>query len=253
MNKKLFNIKNFVTIVTGSGRGIGLEIATGFYKYGAKVVRIDINLKKHKLYKFDDYKIDLTKQKLVDRCLNKIKHGYGRIDVLINNAGVTTYNLNKKVSKTILYDEKILKETLSVNLIAAYNLSNKVCNIMSKRKKGSIINITSLAAERGFIGNPSYQVSKAGLKQLTKALACDWGQKNIRINNVCPGYIKTPMTLRSFKNSKLKKNRDTRMILKRWGEPKDLVGPCIFLASDSSSYITGSDIFVDGGWLAKGL
>ena len=65
--------------------------------------------------------------------------------------------------------------------------------------------------------------------------------------------IKTPMTMRSFKNSKLKKNRDTRLILKRWGEPKDLVGPCIFLASDSSSYITGSDIFVDGGWLAKGL
>ena len=246
MNKNLFNIKNFVTIVTGSGRSIGLKIAAGFYEYGAKVIRIDLNLKKHKLYKFDDYIIDLTKQKLVDRCINEIKHKYGRIDVLINNAGVTTNSTN-------FYDEKILKKTLSVNLIAAYNLSNKVCSIMSKRKKGSIINITSLAAERGFIGNPSYQVSKAGLKQLTKALACDWGQKNIRINNVCPGYIKTPMTMRSFKNSKLKKNRDTRMILKRWGEPKDLVGPCIFLASDSSSYITGSDIFVDGGWLAKGL
>ena len=246
MNKKLFNIKNFVTIVTGSGQSIGLKIAAGFYEYGAKVIRIDLNLKKHKLYKFDDYIIDLTKQKLVDRCVNEIKHKYGRIDVLINNAGVT-------INSTNFYDEKILKKTLSVNLIAAYNLSNKVCKIMSKRKKGSIINITSLAAERGFIGNPSYQVSKAGLKQLTKALACDWGQKNIRINNVCPGYIKTPMTMRSFKNSKLKKNRDTRMILKRWGEPKDLVGPCIFLASDSSSYITGSDIFVDGGWLAKGL
>ena len=246
MNNKLFNIKNFVTIVTGSGRGIGLKIAEGFYEYGAKVIRIDLNLKKHKLYKFDDYIIDLTKQKLVDRCVNEIKHKYGRIDVLINNAGVT-------INSTNFYDEKILKKTLSVNLIAAYNLSNKVCKIMSKRKKGSIINITSLAAERGFIGNPSYQVSKAGLKQLTKALACDWGQKNIRINNVCPGYIKTPMTLRSFENSKLKKNRDMRMILKRWGEPKDLVGPCIFLASDSSSYITGSDIFVDGGWLAKGL
>ena len=223
-----------------------MKIAEGFYEYGAKVIRIDLNLKKHKLYKFDDYIIDLTKEKLVDRCVNEIKHKYGRIDVLINNAGVTTNSTN-------FYDEKILKKTLSVNLIAAYNLSNKVCKIMSKRKKGSIINITSLAAERGFIGNPSYQVSKAGLKQLTKALACDWGHKNIRINNVCPGYIKTPMTLRSFKNSKLKKNRDMRMILKRWGEPKDLVGPCIFLASDSSSYITGSDIFVDGGWLTKGM
>ena len=198
MNKKLFNIKDFVTIVTGSGRGIGLEIAIGFYKYGAKVIRIDSNLPKHKLYKFDDYKIDLTKQKLVDRCLNKIKHSYGRIDVLINNAGVTKKTTN-------FYDEKILKEVLSVNLVAAYNLSNKVCKIMSRRKKGSIINITSLAAERGFVGNPSYQVSKAGLKQLAKALACDWGQRNIRINNVCPGYIKTPMTMKSFKSSKLKK------------------------------------------------
>ena len=223
-----------------------MKIAAGFYEYGAKVIRIDLNLKKHKLYKFDDYIIDLTKQKLVDRCVNEIKHKYGRIDVLINNAGITTNSTN-------FYDEKILKKNLSVNLIAAYNLSNKVCKIMSKRKKDSIINITSLAAERGFIGNPSYQVSKAGLKQLTKALACDWGQKNIRINNVCPGYIKTPMTMKSFKSPKLKKIRDARMILKRWGEPKDLVGPCIFLASDSSSYITGSDIFVDGGWLAKGL
>ena len=78
---------------------------------------------------------------------------------------------------------------------------------MSKRKKGSIINITSLAAERGFVGNPSYQVSKAGLKQLAKALACDWGQRNIIINNVCPGYIKTPMTMKIFKSSKLKKKK----------------------------------------------
>ena len=246
MNKKLFNIKNFVTIVTGSGRGIGLEIATGFYKYDAKVIRIDSNLKKHKLYKFDDYKIDLTKQKLVTQCLNEIRHRYGRIDVLINNAGVTK---NAKNS----YDEKILNETLSINLIAAYNLSNKVCKIMSKRKKGSIINITSLAAERGFVGNPSYQISKAALKQLTKALACDWGQKNIRINNVCPGYIKTSMTIKSYNNPKLKKIRDMKMILKRWGKPNDLVGPCIFLASDASSYMTGSDIFIDGGWLVKGM
>ena len=246
MNKKLFNIKNFVTIITGSGRGIGLEIATAFYKHGAKVIRLDLNLNKHKLYKFADYKIDLTKQKLVDQCLNKIIHRYDRIDVLINNAGVTTNSLN-------FYNEEILRKTLSVNLIAAYNLSHKVCKIMSKRKKGSVINITSLSAERGFKGNPSYQVSKAGLKQLTKALACDWGQKNIRVNNICPGYIKTPMTMKSYKNPKLKKIRDSRMILQRWGQPKDLIGPSIFLASDSSSYITGSDIFVDGGWLTKGM
>jgi len=246
MNQQLFNIKNFVAIITGSGRGIGLEIASAFYKCGAKVIRIDSNLKKNKKYKFEDFKIDLTKKKLVEQAVNKIKNRYRRIDVLINNAGVS---INGKKP----YDENILKNTLSVNLVAAYNLSHEVCKIMSKRKKGSVINITSLAAERGFKKNPSYQVSKAGLKQLSKALACDWGHKNIRVNNICPGYIKTSMTKKSYKNSRLKKNRNSRMILKRWGEPKDIVGPCIFLASDSSSYITGSDIVVDGGWLAKGL
>jgi len=246
INQKLFNVKNLVTIISGSGRGIGLELAVNFYKHGAKVIRVDINLKKNTSCKFDDYTVDLTKNFLLDKFLNEVKKKYGRIDVLINNAGLTINSNNP-------YEESILKKTLSVNLIAAYNLSGKVCKIMAKRKKGSIINITSLAAERGFEGNPSYQVSKAGLKQLTKTLASDWGDKNIRVNNVCPGYIKTQMTIKSFKNSKLKKKRDSRMILNRWGKPKDLVGPCIFLASESSSYITGTDIFVDGGWLAKGL
>ena len=246
MNKQLFNIRNFIVIITGSGRGIGLEIASAFYKYGAKVIRIDTNLKRYKNYKFKDFKVDLTNKKLVEQTINKIKNIYRRIDVLVNNAGVTLSGNNP-------YDEKILRDTLSINLVAAYNLSNEVCKVMSKRKKGSIINITSLGAERGFENNPSYQVSKAGLKQLSKALACDWGHKNIRINNVCPGYIKTSMTNKSFRNPNLKKKRDARMILKRWGTPKDLVGPCIFLASDVSSYITGSDIVVDGGWLAKGL
>jgi len=248
MNKKLFNVKNLVTIITGSAQGIGLEVAKGFYKCGAQVIRVDPNLTKHKFYKFNDYKIDLTKQKLVDQFLDRIISGYGRIDVLVNNAGIVKAQYHHN-----LYDEKILNEILSVNLLIAYNLSNKVCKIMSKRRKGSIINITSITAERGFPGNPSYQISKAGLKQLTKALANDWGPKNIRANNICPGYIKTPMTIKNFKVSKLRKEKEMRMILKRFGYPKDLVGPCIFLASDSSSYITGSDIVVDGGWLAKGM
>jgi NAD(P)-dependent dehydrogenase (short-subunit alcohol dehydrogenase family) len=246
MKSDLFNVHGKTVIITGSGRGMGLEIAKYFYNMGSNVIRIDKNLTKLQKFKFEDFKIDLTNNNLLEKAVKKIKKKFKNIDVLINNAGIT---INTKKP----YDGKILEKTINTNLYVAYKLSNMICKIMAKKKKGSIINITSLGAELGFKGNPSYQVSKAGLKQLSKALACDWGHKNIRVNNVCPGYMRTLMTDKSFKNSHLKSKRDSRMILKRWGTPNDLVGPCIFLASEASAYITGSDIFVDGGWLAKGL
>ena len=253
MNKKLFNIKNFVTIVTGSSRSIGLKIAAGFYEYGAKVIRIDLNLKKHKLYKFDDYIIDLTKQKLVDRCVNEIKHKYGRIDVLINNAGVTTNSTN-------FYDEKILKKTLSVNLIAAYNLSNKVCKIMSKRKKGSIINI---ASDMGIISPDhriyepnkkinykgvnfntpiSYSVAKSGIISMTKYLATYWAKKGIRVNCVSPTGVKKQKQDKQFV-----KQLSERIPLGRMAKSDELNGAIIYLCSNASSYVTGHNLVVDGG------
>ena len=246
MKNNIFSVKNLVVIITGSGRGIGLELAIAFANNGAKVIRLDKNLKKIKKYQFQDFKLDLSNFSLTNQTLAKIKQKFKHVDVLINNAGISIKSNNP-------YDQQILNKTLAINLNAAFNLSNIVCKIMAKRKKGSIINITSLGAEMGFEKNPSYQVSKAGLKQLSKALASDWGHKNIRVNNICPGYLKTSMTIKSFKNKTLKSKRDARMMLKKWGTPADLIGPCIFLASDASSYITGADIAVDGGWLAKGL
>jgi NAD(P)-dependent dehydrogenase (short-subunit alcohol dehydrogenase family) len=124
---------------------------------------------------------------------------------------------------------------------------------MSKNKGGSVINITSLGAHLGFPKNPSYQISKAGVRQLTKSLALDWGKKSVRVNNICPGYIKSRMTMKSYKDLNAKKKRLDRMMLDRWGNQEDIVGAAIFLISDASSYITGSDIYVDGGWTAKGL
>ena len=116
---------------------------------------------------------------------------------------------------------------------------------------GSIINITSLNSEIAFPNNPAYVSTKGGLKQLTKSLALDLGKYNIRVNNLGPGYIKTNMTKFGWKNNR--KKIEDRTILGRWGEPRDLVGTIIFLLSDASSYITGQDIYVDGGYLTKGL
>ena len=124
---------------------------------------------------------------------------------------------------------------------------------MKKKKSGVIINITSINAEFAFPDNPSYQVTKAGLKQLTKSLALDLAKFGIRVNSVGPGYFRTSMTKKSWNNLKKRKKIRESTILKRWGVPKDLEGIIVFLSSDSSEYITGQDIYVDGGWSAKGI
>jgi NAD(P)-dependent dehydrogenase (short-subunit alcohol dehydrogenase family) len=122
---------------------------------------------------------------------------------------------------------------------------------MAKERTGAIVNITSLGAELGFAGNPSYQISKAGLRQMTKALAKDWGAFGIRVNNLCPGYIQTSMTQKSFDDPILHAARKNKTVLGRWGKSEDLVGPAIFLLSEASSYITGTDLYVDGGWTSN--
>jgi 2-deoxy-D-gluconate 3-dehydrogenase len=171
----------------------------------------------------------------------------GRIDVLINNTGVS-------FPSNDCYNENIWDRTFEVNLNGAFPSSSKVAELMKKKRNGSIINITSLGAELGFPGNPSYTASqkKGGLKQLSKAMSVDLSQHNIRVNNICPGYFRTDMTQKSYNDSDFKETRNKRIMLKRWGNPSDLVGPCIFLASKAAMYITGIDLPVDGGWLANG-
>lgn len=128
-----------------------------------------------------------------------------------------------------------------------------VAKYMIRQREGVIINITSLGAEQGFSNNPAYVAFKGGLKQLTKALAKDWAKYNIRVNNLGLGYFKTEMTRNSWQDQKLMQERAARTMLGRWGEPKDLVGPAIFLASNASRYIMGQDLYVDGGWLANAI
>ena len=244
----IFNVKNKVIVVTGSGRGNGKAIAEGFLGRGSLVCSIDMNFEEvhEKCGNFHAIEFDLRALEKIPELVEVIYSKYGTIDVLVNNAGISLSSENP-------YAEEILDNTLIVNFKAAYILSYNVGLLMSKKKAGSIINVTSLGAELGFPGNPSYQASKAALRQLTKALAMDFGKDAVRVNNLCPGYILTSMTKTSYNNEKLREKRSKRMILDRWGSPEDLVGACIFLASDASAYVTGIDLPVDGGWLAKGL
>ena len=242
--KTLFSVQSKIVIITGSNRGNGLAIAKGLTELGAKVVRVDIEFSNN--IGTDDFVCDLSRFDYLDQLINKIYKKYKRIDALVNNAGISLE------TEKPYHEIKNYKKTIDINLNAAFILSSSVANYMAKERKGSIVNITSLGAERAFPANPGYQVSKAGLRQLTKSMARDWGRFELRFNNICPGYMRTKMTEKSYLDKAKSDERIKQMILKRWGEPFDLVGPTTFLISDASSYITGSDIYVDGGWTSNG-
>jgi NAD(P)-dependent dehydrogenase (short-subunit alcohol dehydrogenase family) len=248
----IFSIKNKVIIITGAGRGIGRTFAVNMAKHSAYVYNFDINfptkipdaLSKNLFH----VKCDLTNTKKFGMECKKIFAGHKKIDVLINNLGITVSGKPDEV-----YSGKDWDLTLKINLTTAFNCSETIIKFMKKQKNGSIINITSINAELGFPNNPAYVASKGGLKMLGKSLARDWGKYGIRVNNLGPGYFKTLMNKKSWENPKTRKARTVRTMLGRWGEIDELVGPCIFLASDASQYITGQDIYVDGGWTANGL
>ena len=249
MDDDLFSLKGKVVIITGGGQGIGEFLALGLSKRGAIVYCIDKKLiNRQKKYRgLNNMLCDITKlDEIKNTCAEIIKKNK-KIDVLINNAGITIPD------KLDNYSLDSWTKTLDVNLTGAFIFTQQVLKRMKKNRSGSIINITSINAEFGFPDNPAYIASKGGLKMLGKSLARDCGKYGIRVNNLGPGYIATKMTEKSYRNKKKYTARKANTMLGRWGKTNDLLGPCIFLASDASSYVTGQDIYVDGGWSANGL
>ena len=245
----IFSVKNKIIVITGAGRGIGHYLANELAKRSSVVYAVDKTFsRKNERNNCFQNKCDITnKTKFQKICKNILKDN-GKIDVLINNAGITLPNDSSKD-----YSLENWKKTIDVNLTGAFVCSQIIAKIMKKQRVGSIINVTSINAELGFPNNPAYVASKGGLKMLTKSLARDFGKYNIRVNNLGPGYIITDMTKNSYQNKKSRMARQKHTLLGRWGVITDLVGPCIFLASDAAGYVTGQDIYVDGGWLANGL
>ncbi|MCM1500211.1 MAG: SDR family oxidoreductase [Clostridium sp.] len=244
MNYNFESLKDKNVLVTGGSGAIGLAIARGFKECGSRVYLWG-HRKIDNAEEFDHYQIvELTKEQEIRDQFLKI---HEMMDVLVNCAGFTMGEKSEK------YPMDMWQKTMAINVTAPFLLSQLVAEHMMQKGEGSIINITSIGAEMGFPHNPAYGVSKGGLKQLTKALACDWAEYGIRVNNVGPGYTKTKMTNGSWCDEEKRKERTERMMLKHWAEPEDIVGIVLFLASDMAKYITGQDIYVDGGWTAKGM
>lgn len=230
-------------LITGAGGTIGKILSESFIEVGAIVNATD---KKRLNFKIDNFfEMDFTLSEsfsLFENWLNE-----KRIDVLINCAGLSS-------NSTEVFDIDTFDSTMEVNLRVPFKICGILINKSLKLKRNlSIINITSLGAHQGFPKNPSYQISKAGLSQLAKYISVDFSKFGIRANNVVPGYIKSNMTSNSYNDTVQHDLRKHRSAMKRWGDPKDLIGATHFLASNISSFVTGVDIFVDGGWNINGL
>ena len=226
-------------VLTGASSGIGSSLGNYLTKKGHKVIGLSrrTNIK----HKFQTLKCDITKFEQLEKILKKIK----KVDCLINNAGIARSGIKDHVKNF----DKIIK----TNLNGAYYLSYLLKKKLSKSKKSSIINIGSISGHEGSCQNPGYGASKTAILGLTRALANDYGAEKIRVNTVTLGYFKTSMTIKSYSSKKRKKKIDSKMIINRWGEPKDLFGLIEYLISDKANYVTGQEFIVDGGWLAKGL
>ncbi len=249
----MFSIENKKVLITGSSQGLGFAFAEGLGTAGAEIIlngRSEDKLTEaaaklaEKGIKTHACAFDVTNEEQVSAAIEKIEAEAGPIDVLINNAGMIARSPFED------FDAKTWWGVVELNLKSPFLVGKAVGKKMIGRKKGKMINITSLLSEGARPTISPYTASKGGLKMLTKAMAVEFAKHNVQVNAIGPGYFATEL------NKTLKANKDfdnwvcTRTPSGRWGDPKELIGAAIFLSSSASDFITGQTIYVDGGWLA---
>jgi 2-deoxy-D-gluconate 3-dehydrogenase len=249
----LFKLDGRVALVTGAGRGLGQAMAVGLAEAGANVVGIGRSgdwgelekLIKDTGRQFWGFSADLgvptDRTGLIDRIVERT----GRLDILVNNAGISHRYPPEE------YPLADWNQLLEVHLNASFDLSQQAAKYMLDRGRGKIINIGSVMTFEGGLNIPAYAAAKHGLAGLTKSLANSWGRRGINVNCICPGYFETSMSHVLQDDPVRGPQILDRIPVGRWGQPDELAGLCVFLASDASNYMHGSTVAIDGGWLSR--
>jgi 2-deoxy-D-gluconate 3-dehydrogenase len=248
----LFDLSGTAAVVTGGAAGLGAGIALGLAAAGADVLVVDRTAPDDTVAKIGalgrraaGMTVDLLAASAVGDVTAKAIGTFGRIDILVNNAGTI------RRTPAVDFSEKDWDEVMDLNAKTVFFLSQAAGRDMMKRKRGKIINIASLLSFSGGITVPSYAASKGAVAQITKALANEWAQYGLNINAIAPGYMVTNNTANLRKDPERTKAISDRIPAGRWGEPEDLQGAAIFLASRASDYVNGHVLVVDGGWMAR--
>jgi len=253
MSSALFSLHNKVAVVTGGNGGIGLGCARGLAEAGADisiwardaskgasaVAEIESRGGRAKFYH-----VDVTDRKQIDEAVAETRADFGGIDILVANAGV---NLRKRPESFSLEE---MQQMWAVNISSPFECAQAVYDEMKRRGGGKIITIGSMTSIFGFGISPAYSASKGAIVQLTKSLASAWGEDNIQVNAILPGWIETEMTVQTRGIAGVNEQIASRTPAGRWGTPEDLVGAAVFLSSRASDYVTGVALPVDGGFMS---
>ncbi len=240
-----------VAVVTGSSRGIGKGIALMFAGAGADVVVCSRNLDGKLELAADEVRqlgrrslavtVDVNRQADIDNLMKQTMDGFGAIDILVNNAAAVVR------APVMEQSEEDWDKVLDTNLKSYFFCSRAVCRVMIEQKRGNIINISSVRGIEATPGRASYSVAKAGVIMLTRVLALEFVQYNIRVNAIAPGWIMTELTAPQWQDPKIRKEIDATIPMGRWAAVDEMASVALFLASDMSSYMTGQTLAADGG------
>jgi 2-dehydro-3-deoxy-D-gluconate 5-dehydrogenase len=248
-----FNLSGKVAVVTGSRTGLGQGMACGLAEAGADIVGVDLNDSSETQSRIEGMgrrflgiKADLSSTAPVQSVIRESVDSFGKIDILVNNAGII------RRADALEFSEKDWDDVMNVNLRTLFFL----CKAAAKRFQdqgtgGKIINIASMLSFQGGVRVASYTASKSAVMGLTRLLACEWAKYGIHVNAIAPGYMATDNTAPLRADPERSREILHRIPAGRWGEPEDLKGVVVFLASEASNYVNGYTVAVDGGWLCR--